>query len=169
VDTLSKRLEHGRNALASIALDRIGRVPGTEVFLFTEGEADWGRILAGVSQAGWLATEVLVATLTEARDSKVALHEQAKFGAVAHGIMIVELSFGRMDVPDVPQALAYCPGLHVNLATTTYLVDVGWINVARGNDKSILRRLWQLMPRRPTSTRRLHRLPSRHVFTMCRG
>jgi KUP system potassium uptake protein len=137
--------------------------------LFADGEIDWGRLLAHVSQTGWLATQVLVIVVIETSASHVALREQAKINRVAEGILVVELSFGTMDVPDLPRGLAHCAGLRIDLATTTYLIDEEWAVADQRRGWSFWRRLWCVLTRRPTSTERLYRLPSRHVFTMCRG
>lgn len=99
------------------------RVDRTAVFLSAEPGIVPQALLHNMKHNRVLHQRNIVLTVRWHEDPSVPTHERAQVEEIGNGFWQVTLNFGFNDQPDIPRALAACPGLAFNEFATSYFLS----------------------------------------------
>jgi KUP system potassium uptake protein len=142
------------------------RVPGTAVFLVKDIGATPPALLVNMRHNKVLHEKVLLVSIVTADVSSVPVEHRAAVQCVGPGVWQVVLTFGYVDNPDVPAALAGLVGeLEVDLDDVSYFLGRESVISTPRKTMNIWReRLFILQLRTAASAARFFSLPSDRVF-----
>jgi KUP system potassium uptake protein len=154
----------GREALES----HVARVPGTAVYLFKDAGAAPPALVANLEHNKVLHETTLLLSVSVAEVPRVEPEHRVTYAHIGPGIHQIELLFGFMDEPDVPDALATMnavPGFHFDLATTTFFLGREAVGAGKVPGMHPYREeLFVLLNRGAASASRFFNLPPERVF-----
>jgi KUP system potassium uptake protein len=154
------------NLVASLEKRNFHRVPGTAVFLTSDPHATPGALLHSIKHYKVLHDQNVLLTIIVTDAPRVPVAERVKMEAVAKGFSRVALTFGYMDEPNIPQALALCRklGWKFDIMSTSFFLSRRSIKIGQ---KSNMPR-WQdelfiLMARNATDASEYFHIPTGRV------
>ncbi len=147
------------------------RVPGVSVFLFKDTGSTPPALLENVRHNKVLHETVLLLYVITADQPTISPDRRSTLHKVGPGIWQVELTFGFMDNPDVPAALAALAtasteqGLHLEADDLTYFLGRETIVVTSNRAMHPLReQIFVMQNRTAASAARFFSLPASRVF-----
>jgi len=149
------------------------RVPGTSVFLFKEAGATPPALLENLRHNKVLHETVVLLSVATADQPTVPSSRRSQVTRVGPGLWQVVLTFGFMDNPDVPAALAELSanappnglGLHLDIDDVTYFLGRETIVATPLRTMHPVReQLFIMQNRTAASAARFFRLPAARVF-----
>ncbi|HEX4982049.1 MAG TPA: potassium transporter Kup [Ilumatobacteraceae bacterium] len=156
--------EVGREALEA----HIARVPGTAVYLFKDAGAAPPALVSNLEHNRVLHETTLLLSVSVAEVPRVDPQHRVKYTPVGPGIHQIELLFGFMDEPDVPDALAtmdVIPGYQFDLGTTTFFLGREAVGAGKAPGMHPWREeLFVLLNRGAANASRFFKLPADQVF-----
>jgi KUP system potassium uptake protein len=171
-ELVASRIRRGERPMTEVgreALDaKVARVPGTAVYLFKDAGAAPPALVSNLEHNKVLHEITLLLSVSVAEVPRVDADDRVTYTPVGPGIHQIELRFGFMDEPDVPDALAAMddiPGFEFDLGTTTFFVG----REAVGSGKAPGMHPWReelfvLLNRGAASASRFFNLPPDRVF-----
>jgi KUP system potassium uptake protein len=141
------------------------RVPGVAAYLFKDAGATPPALLVNLRHNHALHDTVLLVSVETADVPVIAAADRVKSTKVGPGIWQVVLTFGFMDNPDLPEALALLTNPAVDVANITYFL--GRETVVASPDQKlnpIRERIFVFETRTAASAARFFNLPSNQVF-----
>jgi KUP system potassium uptake protein len=156
--------EVGREALEA----QIARVPGTAVYLFKDAGAAPPALVSNLEHNRVLHETTLLLSVSVAEVPRVDAQNRVTYTPIGSGIHQIELLFGFMDEPDVPDALAVMdviPGYQFDLGTTTFFLGREAVGAGKAPGMHPWREeLFVLLNRGAASASRFFNLPPDRVF-----
>jgi KUP system potassium uptake protein len=142
------------------------RVPGTTVFLFKDAGATPAALIVNLRHNKVLHEQVLLVSIQTTDFSTVPAAERAHAKQVGPGIWQVVFTFGYLDKPNVPQALADLDGeLRVDCDDVSYFLGRETVVSTPQGAMNVWReRLFVLQLRTSASAARFFDLPAERVF-----
>ena len=100
-------------------------VPGTAVFLTSDPQSTPTALLHSLKHYKVLHESNVILTVVTARQPKVPVNERVKMETLNNLFMRVTLTFGYMEHPNIPKALAICrkQGWKFDIMTTSFFVS----------------------------------------------
>jgi len=156
--------EVGREALEA----HIARVPGTAVYLFKDAGAAPPALVSNLEHNRVLHETTLLLSVSVAEVPRVDSQNRVTHTPIGFGIHQIELLFGFMDEPDVPDALAAMdaiPDFHFDLGTTTFFLGREAVGAGKAPGMHPWREeLFVLLNRGAANASRFFNLPPDRVF-----
>jgi KUP system potassium uptake protein len=156
--------EVGREALEA----QVARVPGTAVYLFKDAGAAPPALVANLEHNKVLHETTLLLSVSVAEVPRVDPEQRVTYVHIGPGIHQLELLFGFMDEPDVPDALASMTeiaGYRFDLNTTTFFLGREAVGAGKVPGMHPWREeLFVLLNRGAASASRFFNLPPDRVF-----
>jgi KUP system potassium uptake protein len=143
------------------------RVPGTAAFLFKTVGATPPALLENLRHNRVLHEQVLLISVDTSDAPNVPHEERSRVSKVGPGVWQIELTFGYMDEPNVPEALSRIreKKLTIDLDDITYFLGRETVlAVAERGMHPWREQLFALQNRTAASAARFFSLPSRAVF-----
>ena len=109
--------------IAALHEDSLPRVPRTAVYPVADGQSVPQALLHNLKHNQVLHAHNLIVTVVVEPVPWVAAAQRLQIEDLGHGFSRVQLHFGFMDTPDVPQALASAPQLGVVPMVTSYFLS----------------------------------------------
>jgi KUP system potassium uptake protein len=168
---VAARIRRGERPMSEVAREaieaKVARVPGTAVYLFKDAGAAPPALVANLRHNKVLHEQTLLVSVEVADEPRVGTRRRARWTRVGPGIVQVRLSFGFMDEPDVPAALARLDvaGMEFDPAKATYFL--GRESVTSGKVPGMhpwREELFVLLNRGAANASRFFKLPSDQVF-----
>jgi len=171
-ELVAARIRRGERPMKEVgreALDaQVARVPGTAVYLFKDAGAAPPALVANLEHNKVLHETTLLLSVSVAEVPRVDPGQRVTYTPIGQGIHQLELLFGFMDEPDVPDALAAMdaiPGYQFDLSATTFFLG----REAVGSGKVPGMHPWReelfvLLNRGAASASRFFNLPPDRVF-----
>ena len=171
-ELVAARIRRGERPMAEVgreALDaHVARVPGTAVYLFKDAGAAPPALVANLEHNKVLHKTTLLLSVSVAEVPRVEPKHRVTYTPIGSGIHQVELLFGFMDEPDVPDALATMdaiPGFQFDLGTTTFFLGREAVGAGKAPGMHPWREeLFVLLNRGAASASRFFNLPPDRVF-----
>ena len=145
----------------------IKRVVGTAVFMFKDLPKAPPALVNNLRHNKVLHKTTLIVSVKTADEPRVGAEERAEVTKVAPGVFMVELEFGFMEEPNVPQALASIQqrGLDYDPDDVTYFIGHESIVAGKAPGMNPLQEhLFVLLNRGADSAVRFFNLPTDRVF-----
>jgi len=145
----------------------IKRVAGTAVFMFKDLPKAPPALVNNLKHNKVLHKTTLIVSVKTADEPRVAPEERALVSKVAPGVFLVELEFGFMEEPNVPQALSTIKqrGLEYDPDDVTYFIGHESIVAGKAPGMNPLQEhLFVLLNRGADSAVRFFNLPTDRVF-----
>jgi KUP system potassium uptake protein len=156
--------EVGREALEA----KVARVPGTAVYLFKDAGAAPPALVSNLEHNKVLHETTLLLSVSVSEVPRVDPLDRVTYTPVGPGIHQIELRFGFMDEPDVPDALAAMddiPDYEFDLGTTTFFLGREAVGAGKAPGMHPWREeLFVLLNRGAASASRFFNLPPDRVF-----
>jgi len=155
--------------LSSLNADPPIRVRGTAVFMTAQPRGTPAALLHNVRHNKVLHTKVVILRVTTTPTPHVPAEEQSVIRAVGDAIFFVQLRYGFMDDPDVPEALRRMTyeGTPVIDEEVTYFLGRETLIVTRQRGMAMWReRLFVLMTRNAVRATAYFRLPPERVVEL---
>jgi KUP system potassium uptake protein len=142
------------------------RVPGTAVFLFKDAGATPAALLVNLRHNKVVHEQVLLLSIQTAEFSTVPPAERSEVIPVGPGIWQIIFTFGYLDKPNVPEALAALDGdLRVDCDDVSYFLGRETVVSTPQGAMNVWReRLFVLQLRTAASAARFFDLPAERVF-----
>ena len=171
-ELVAARIRRGERPMKEVgqeALDaHVARVPGTAVYLFKDAGAAPPALVANLEHNKVLHETTLLLSVSVAEVPRVDPEQRVTYTAIGPGIHQLELLFGFMDEPDVPDALAAMdaiPGFQFDLGTTTFFLGREAVGAGKVPGMHPWREeLFVLLNRGAASASRFFNLPPDRVF-----
>jgi KUP system potassium uptake protein len=166
-ELVAARIRRGERPMK--ALDaHVARVPGTAVYLFKDAGAAPPALVANLEHNKVLHETTLLLSVSVAEVPRVDPENRVTYTAIGPGIHQLELLFGFMDEPDVPDALAtmdVIPDFQFDLSTTTFFLGREAVGAGKVPGMHPWREeLFVLLNRGAASASRFFNLPPDRVF-----
>ena len=143
-------------------------MPGTAVFLFKDAGKAPPALVNNLATTRCCTRRRCSCRSSVAEVPRVDPEQRVTYTTIGSGIHQVELLFGFMDEPDVPDALATMdaiPGLQFDLGTTTFFIGRESVVAGKAPGMHPLReQLFVLLNRGADSASRFFNLPPDRVF-----
>jgi KUP system potassium uptake protein len=171
-ELVAARIRRGERPMKEVgqeALDaQVARVPGTAVYLFKDAGAAPPALVANLEHNKVLHESTLLLSVSVAEVPRVEPENRVTYAPIGSGIHQIELLFGFMDEPDVPDALATMvaiPGFQFDLSTTTFFLGREAVGAGKVPGMHPWREeLFVLLNRGAASASRFFNLPPDRVF-----
>jgi len=171
-ELVAARIRRGERPMTEVgreALDaHVARVPGTAVYLFKDAGAAPPALVANLEHNKVLHKTTLLLSVSVAEVPRVEPKHRVTYTPIGSGIHQLELLFGFMDEPDVPDALATMdaiPGFQFDLGTTTFFLGREAVGAGKVPGMHPWREeLFVLLNRGAASASRFFNLPPDRVF-----
>lgn len=163
-----RRAERPMREVADEALgSHVARVPGTAVYLFKDAGAAPPALIANLRHNKVLHEMTMLVSVHVADAPRTPVRRRVRYSRVGPGIIQVRITFGFMDEPDVPAALAglRVPGFDFDAGEVTYFI--GRETVRAGPPEGMhpwREELFVLLNRSAADASRFFRLPADQVF-----
>jgi len=159
------------DVIARLMGQRVHRNPGVAVYMAGQPKFAPATLTLNLQHYSSLHEIILIVTVKTDEIPYVEVSKQALVKHMTQGFYKVELTYGFMDVPDVPLALSRIK-LHdnqpINMATVTYFLGQEHL-LAKDNSKGMStwrERLFVYMSRNSQSASRFFNLPPEQVITI---
>jgi KUP system potassium uptake protein len=171
-ELVAARIRRGERPMKEVgreALDaKVARVPGTAVYLFKDAGAAPPALVSNLEHNKVLHETTLLLSVSVADVPRVDPHDRVSYTHIGPGIHQIDLLFGFMDEPDVPDALATMdaiPGYQFDLGTTTFFLGREAVGAGKAPGMHPWREeLFVLLNRGAASASRFFNLPPDRVF-----
>jgi KUP system potassium uptake protein len=171
-ELVASRIRRGERPMTEVGLEaleaKVARVPGTAVYLFKDAGAAPPALVSNLEHNKVLHETTLLLSVSVAEVPRVDPHDRVTYTPVGPGIHQIELRFGFMDEPDVPDALAAMddiPGYEFDLGTTTFFLGREAVGAGKAPGMHPWREeLFVLLNRGAASASRFFNLPPDRVF-----
>ena len=171
-ELVAARIRRGERPMKEVgqeALDaHVARVPGTAVYLFKDAGAAPPALVANLEHNKVLHKTTLLLSVSVAEVPRVDPANRVTYTPIGPGIHQLELLFGFMDEPDVPDALATMddiPDFQFDLDTTTFFLGREAVGAGKVPGMHPWREeLFVLLNRGAASASRFFNLPPDRVF-----
>ncbi|HEY5288637.1 MAG TPA: potassium transporter Kup [Caulobacteraceae bacterium] len=155
--------------LASLARKPRFKVSGTAIYLTPEPDLTPGALLHNLKHNGVLHRHNLIVTVRTADSPRVSDAARGSFEVIDDTFVRVTLSFGFMERPDVPTALAslHIPGLSLEPMSVSYFL--GRRSIVAGRDhgiRRILDRIFLALARNTADPSEVFAIPPSRVVEM---
>jgi KUP system potassium uptake protein len=141
------------------------RVPGVAAYLFKEAGATPPALLVNLRHNHALHETVLLVSIDTADVPVVANEDRVRSSRVGPGIWQVVVTYGFMDNPDLPDALALLTTPAIDAASITYFLGRETVVASPDQKLNPLReRIFVFETRTAASAARFFNLPSNQVF-----
>jgi len=117
------------------------RVPGTAVFMASSAVGTPPALLHHFKHSQTLHRQIVLLTVEGAPVPEIPAARRLTAADKGHGVLHVTLRYGFMEMPDVPRALATCPGLALDPARTSYYLGRETL-LSTGSSKMARWRKW---------------------------
>ena len=166
---VAERIHRGERPIVDVLdeTEDVKRVAGTAVFMFKDLGKAPPALVNNLRHNKVLHQTTLIVSVGTADEPRVDPSERAKTKKIAPGVFEVELEFGFMEEPDVPQALVAISerGLDYDPDDVTYFI--GHESIVAGKAPGMnpaLEHLFVLLNRGADSAVRFFNLPTDRVF-----
>ena len=170
-DILRKRLHEGsiplRMMLADIESDPPHRVPGTAVYMVSMPGLTPPALVHNISHNKVLHERVIFLSVVTEERPHVPESERVRVEGLAEGFFAVEVRYGFMQDPDVPQVLRQLEahGIEINLGAVTYFLGRETIiSTQRPGMARWRERIFAFMSRNALRATAYFRMPPDQVF-----
>jgi KUP system potassium uptake protein len=168
---VAERIHRGERPIEAVVhearVDNAERVPGIAVYMFKDAGAAPPALLANLKHNHVLHQLTLMVSVTTSDAPRVPPEERVQTRKVGPGIQQVELSFGYLDEPNVPGALATLdiPGQPFDPDVVTYFIGSETVTSTKAPGMHPAReRLFVALNRSASSAARFFCLPADRVF-----
>ena len=168
---VAERIHRGERPIEAVVHDAkivdVERVPGIAVYMFKDEGAAPPALLANLKHNHVLHQLTLMVSVTTSDVPRVAPKERVQARKVGSGIQQVVLSFGYLDEPNVPEALATLdiPGQRFDPDVVTYFIGSEIVTATKAPGMNPAReRLFVALNRGASSAARFFCLPADRVF-----
>jgi KUP system potassium uptake protein len=155
--------------IAMLGKSRPARAPGTAVFLTSDPELAPSALLHNLKHNHVLHARNVVVTVTSATTPLVSETERAVVERLAGEFWRIGLSFGYMEQPNVPRALALCrrDGLTLEMMSTSYFLNRRSFRPSPHSGMPLWQdQLFIAMTKAATDASGFYRLPSNRVLEL---
>jgi KUP system potassium uptake protein len=145
----------------------VKRVDGTAVFLFKDLGKAPPALVNNLHHNKVLHKTTLIVSVETADEPRVPLDERWELTKIEPGVFVVQLEFGFMEEPNVPQALLLIQHREITLDLDTITYFIGHESIVAGKAPSmhpLLEHLFVLLNRSADSAVRFFHLPADQVF-----
>ncbi len=168
---VAERIHRGERPIEAVvheaeAVD-VERVPGIAVYMFKDAGAAPPALLANLKHNHVLHQLTLMVSVTTSDAPRVPPEERVQTRKVGSGIQQVDLRFGFLDEPNVPEALALLdiPGQRFDPESVTYFIGRETVSATKAPGMHPVReQLFVALNRSASSASRFFRLPPGRVF-----
>ncbi len=168
---VAERIHRGERPIEAVvheaeALD-VERVPGIAVYMFKDAGAAPPALLANLKHNHVLHQLTLMVSVQTSDAPRVPPAERVHARKVGSGIQQIDLSFGYLDEPNVPEALALLdiPGQRFDPESVTYFIGRETVSATKAPGMHPVReQLFVALNRSASSASRFFRLPADRVF-----
>ncbi len=168
---VADRIHRGERPIEAVvheaeAVD-VERVPGIAVYMFKDAGAAPPALLANLKHNHVLHQLTLLVSVETSDSPRVPPEERAHARKVGSGIQQVDLHFGFLDEPNVPEALALLniPGQPFDPEVVTYFIGRETVSATKAPGMHPVReQLFVALNRSASSASRFFRLPPDRVF-----
>ncbi len=168
---VAERIHRGERPIESVVheaqADDVERVPGIAVYMFKDAGAAPPALLANLKHNHVLHQLTLMVSVQTSEVPRVPPEERARLRKVGSGIQQVDLSFGYLDEPNVPEALALLdiPGQLFDPESVTYFIGRETVSATKAPGMHPAReQLFVALNRSASSASRFFCLPAGRVF-----
>ncbi len=168
---VAERIHRGERPIEAVvheaeAVD-VERVPGIAVYMFKDAGAAPPALLANLKHNHVLHQLTLMVSVQTADVPRVPPAERVQMRKVGSGIQQVDLRFGYLDEPNVPEALVLLdiPGQRFDPESVTYFIGRETVSATKAPGMHPVReQLFVALNRSASSASRFFRLPPDRVF-----
>jgi KUP system potassium uptake protein len=166
---VAARIHRGEQPIAQVLDETVGvkRVDGTAVFLFKDLGKAPPAFVNNLHHNKVLHKTTLIVSVETADEPRVPLDERWELTKIEPGVFVVQLEFGFMEEPNVPQALLLIQHREITLDLDTITYFIGRESIVAGKAPSmhpLLEHLFVLLNRSADSAVRFFHLPADQVF-----
>ncbi len=168
---VSERIHRGERPIEVVvheaAAEDVARVPGIAVYMFKDAGAAPPALLANIKHNHVLHQLTLLVSVTTSEVPRVPVDERVSTRKVGSGIQQVELCFGYLDEPNVPEALATIDiaGQEFDPESVTYFIGSESVTSTKVPGMHPAReQLFVALNRSASSASRFFSLPADRVF-----
>jgi KUP system potassium uptake protein len=166
---VAARIHRGEQPIAQVLDETVGvkRVDGTAVFLFKDLGKAPPALVNNLHHNKVLHKTTLIVSVETADEPRVPLDERWELTKIEPGVFVVQLEFGFMEEPNVPQALLLIQHREITLDLDTITYFIGHESIVAGKAPSmhpLLEHLFVLLNRSADSAVRFFHLPADQVF-----
>ena len=148
---------------------RPGRAPGTAVFLTSDPDAAPAALMHNLKHNHVLHERNVIVTVTVATTPRVADAQRTDLEQLADGFWRMRLTFGYMETPNVPKALALArrDGLTFEMMSTSYFLNRRSFRITESSAMPTWRAgLFVSMTKAASDASGFYRLPSNRVLEL---
>ncbi len=168
---VAERIHRGERPIEAVvheaqAVD-VERVPGVAVYMFKDTGAAPPALIANLEHNHVLHQLTLLVSVETSDVPRIAPDERVHMRKVGSGIQQVELRFGYLDEPNVPEALAtmHIPGQPFDPESVTYFIGRETVTSTKAPGMNPMReQLFVALNRSASSATRFFCLPAGRVF-----
>jgi KUP system potassium uptake protein len=168
---VAARIHRGERPIEAVVheaqADDVERVPGTAVYMFKDVGAAPPALIANLKHNHVLHQLTLLVSVETSEVPRVPTDERVQMHKVGSGIQQVDLRFGYLDEPNVPEALATMniPGQPFDPERVTYFIGRETVSAMKAPGMRPMReQLFVALNRSASSASRFFCLPSERVF-----
>ncbi len=168
---VAARIHRGERPIESVVHEAqaadVERVPGIAVYMFKDVGAAPPALIANLKHNHVLHQLTLLVSVDTSEVPRLAPSERVRMRKVGSGIQQVDLRFGYLDEPNVPEALALLdiPGQRFDLESVTYFIGSETVTATKAPGMHPLReQLFVALNRSASSAARFFCLPADRVF-----
>jgi len=168
---VAARIHRGERPIEAVvheaSADDVERVPGVAVYMFKDAGAAPPALIANLKHNHVLHQLTLMVSVETSDVPRVAPEERARTRKVGSGIQQIDLRFGYLEEPNVPEALATLeiPGQHFDPESVTYFIGRETVSATKAPGMHPMReQLFVALNRSASSASRFFCLPADRVF-----
>jgi KUP system potassium uptake protein len=166
---VAARIHRGEQPIATVLDETVGvkRVDGTAVFLFKDLGKAPPALVNNLHHNKVLHKTTLIVSVETADEPRVADDERWEITKIEPGVFVVQLEFGFMEEPNVPQALLLLKHREIDIDLSAITYFIGRESIVAGKAPSmhpVFEHLFVLLNRSADSAVRFFHLPADQVF-----
>jgi KUP system potassium uptake protein len=168
---VAERIHRGERPIEAVVHEAqaadVERVPGIAVYMFKDAGAAPPALIANLEHNHVLHQLTLLVSVATSEVPRVPPDERVQMSKVGSGIQRVDLRFGYLDEPNVPEALAtmHIPGQRFDPQSVTYFIGRETVSATKAPGMHPMReQLFVALNRSASSASRFFCLPAGRVF-----
>jgi len=166
---VAARIHRGEQPIAQVLDETTGikRVDGTAVFMFKDLGKAPPALVNNLHHNKVLHKTTLIVSVETADEPRVPIERRVEVTKIEPGVFMVQLEFGFMEEPNVPQALALIDHREIQLDLDAITYFIGRESIIAGKAPSMnpmAEHLFVLLNRSADSAARFFSLPPEQVF-----
>ncbi|HSP29126.1 MAG TPA: KUP/HAK/KT family potassium transporter, partial [Ilumatobacteraceae bacterium] len=168
---VAERIHRGERPIEAVVHEAqttdVERVPGIAVYMFKDAGAAPPALIANLTHNHVLHQLTLLVSVETSEVPRVPPDERVRTHKVGSGIQRVDLRFGYLDEPNVPEALAsmHIPGQRFDPDSVTYFIGRETVSATKAPGMHPMReQLFVALNRGASSASRFFCLPAGRVF-----